>query len=292
MKTLQRRRASDRVRRFVSPLWTLSPAQTAVDGAIGGTVLDNSGAVVAGAQVQVRNTGTNAQQSAVTDSSGDFRVLHLQPGSYDVSITAPGFASYRSTQMTVQVGVLTDVEARLRCGRLRPDSRSYRRGAAGEYHFARLRRRCGPDPHDQPAPEQLSLVAFALLTPGVVNDSNGFGLLSFRGQSTLLNNVTIDGTDDNQAFFSEERGRTRAGYSTAKESVQEFQVNTSNYSVEYGRSAGGIVNSVTKSGTNDFHGVGYYFDRDSAWAATNSTVTHPVEVSNTPPTSGAPFQAY
>ena len=126
--------------------------------------------------------------------------------------------------------------------------------------------------------------SYALLTPAVVNDSNGYGLLSFRGQSTLLNNVTIDGTDDNQAFFSEERGRTRAGYSTAKESVQEFQVNTSNYSVEYGRSAGGIVNSVTKSGTNGFHGVGYYFDRDSAWAATNSTVTHPVEVSNTPPT--------
>ena len=111
--------------------------------------------------------------------------------------------------------------------------------------------------------------AFALMTPGVVNDSNGFGLLSFRGQSTLLNNVTIDGTDDNQAYFSEERGRTRAGYSTIKAAMQEFQVNTSNYSVEYGRSAGGIVNSVTKSGSNAFHGEGYYFDRDSAWAAQN-----------------------
>ena len=98
----------------------------------------------------------------------------------------------------------------------------------------------------------------------MVNDSNGYGLLSFRGQSTLLNNVTIDGTDDNQAYFSEERGRTRAGYSTIKEAVQEFQVNTSNYSVEYGRSAGGIVNSVTKSGTN----------ASTAWATT-STATAP-----------------
>ena len=68
-------------------------------------------------------------------------------------------------------------------------------------------------------------------TPAVVADSSGFGLLSFRGQSTLLNNVNIDGVDDNQAFYSEERGRTRAGYSTAKASIQEFQVNTSNYSV-------------------------------------------------------------
>ncbi len=123
---------------------------------------------------------------------------------------------------------------------------------------------------------------FALLTPGVVNDSNGYGLLSFRGQSTLLNNVTIDGTDDNQAYFSEERGRTRAGYSTIKAAVQEFQVNTSNYSVEYGRSAGGIVNSVTKSGSNALHGEGYYYDRDSAWAAQNTYVTHPVQVSSSP----------
>ena len=64
--------------------------------------------------------------------------------------------------------------------------------------------------------------------------------------------------------------------------MQEFQVNTSNYSVEYGRSAGGIVNSITKSGTNALHGEGYYYDRDSAWAAQNTYVTHPVQVSTSP----------
>ena len=96
--------------------------------------------------------------------------------------------------------------------------------------------------------------SFAMLTPGVVSDSNGFGLLSFRGISTLLNNNTVDGADNNQAFFSEERGRTRAGYSTPKSAIDEFQVNTSNYSSEYGRSAGGVINTVTKSGTNGIHG--------------------------------------
>src|SRR6201986_87442 len=131
--------------------------------------------------------------------------------------------------------------------------------------------------------------SYALLTPGVVNDSNGYGLLSFRGQSTLLNNVTIDGTDDNQAFFSEERGRTRAGYSTAKEAVQEFQVNTSNYSVEYGRSAGGIVNSVTKSGTSKFHGEAYFFDRDAEWGAINGSVTHSVPQLGTTTYTVEPF---
>src|SRR5271170_6660764 len=259
-------------------------AQTAVDGAIGGTVLDTAGAVVSGATVTVVSNATNAEQATTSDASGYFRVIHLQPGRYSVTIAATGFDTYRSVDLTVEVGVLTNVEASLKVG-----STAQTVEVSGA---APLVNTVSPDfagvinqkvLHDLPV-SNYRWSSYALLTPGVVNDSNGYGLLSFRGQSTLLNNVTIDGTDDNQAFFSEERGRTRAGYSTAKESVQEFQVNTSNYSVEYGRSAGGIVNSITKSGSNGFHGVGYYFDRDSAWAATNSTVTRPVEVSNTPPT--------
>ena len=254
-------------------------AQTAVDGAIGGTVLDSSGAVVSGAAVAVHNNGTNAEQNAVTDASGYFRVIHLQPGAYDVTVTAQGFDTFKSVNMTVQVGLLTDVQAILKVG-----NSAQTVEVSGE---APLVNTTSPDfagviaqetLHDLPE-NNYRWSAFALLTPGVVNDSNGYGLLSFRGQSTLLNNVTIDGTDDNQAYFSEERGRTRAGYSTIKAAVQEFQVNTSNYSVEYGRSAGGIVNSVTKSGSNQFHGEGYYNDRDSAWAATNTYVTHPVQTS-------------
>jgi hypothetical protein len=257
-------------------------AQTAVDGAVGGTVLDTAGAVVPGATVVVHNNGTNAEQTVVTDASGYFRVVHLHPGPYNVTITAPGFDTFKSVNLAVQVGLLTDVEARLKVGSTKqvvvvtgqaPLVNTTSASFAGVVDQVPI--------HDLPE-NNYRWSAFALLTPGVVNDSNGFGLLSWRGQSTLLNNITIDGTDDNQAFFSEERGRTRAGYSTIKASIQEFQVNTSNYSVEYGRSAGGIVNSVTKSGTNLLHGEAYYYDRDSAWAATNHYVTHPVEISTSP----------
>ena len=261
-----------------------SHAQTAVDGAVGGTVVDASGAIVSGATVTVVDNATNAEQTAKADSAGYFRVIHLQPGTYSVTITAPGFEPYKSVDVD-RPGRAADHDRCSYAGRINlADRRGHRRRSPGEHHQSGFCRHHRPESPSRSPGQQLSLVQLRSADAGVVNDSNGYGLLSFRGQSTLLNNVTIDGTDDNQAFFSEERGRTRAGYSTAKESVQEFQVNTSNYSVEYGRSAGGIVNSVTKSGTNSFHGVGYYFDRDSAWAATNSTVTHPVEVSNTPPT--------
>jgi TonB-dependent receptor-like protein len=109
---------------------------------------------------------------------------------------------------------------------------------------------------------------FALSTPGAVPDG-GFGLVSFRGISGLLNNNTVDGADNNQAFFSEERGRTRISYSTSEAAIEEFQINTSNYSAEYGRSAGGVVNAVTKSGTNGIHGQAFWYYRDSDLGAIN-----------------------
>jgi hypothetical protein len=267
-----------------------SKAQTAVDGAIGGTVVDSTGAVISGAAVGVLNNATNAQQSATTDASGYFRVIHLQPGIYSVTIKASGFEAYKSVDLTVQVGLLTAVDAHLSTGSTMQTVEVS--GAAPlvntetpEFSGVIAQRTL----HDLPV-SNYRWSSYALLTPGVVNDSNGYGLLSFRGQSTLLNNVTIDGTDDNQAFFAEERGRTRAGYSTSKAAVQEFQVNTSNYSVEYGRSAGGIVNSITKSGGNQFHGEGYYYDRDSAWAATNASVTHPIQIPDTTKYTIVPFK--
>jgi len=261
----------------------ISHAQTAVDGAIGGTVVDSTGASVPGATVTIHSTQTNAEQKTTTDAAGFYRVIHLQPGTYDVTISGAGFDAFHSTNTTVEVGVLTTMNAQLHVGAstqtvqvsdVGPLLNTTSPEFAGVIEQRTL--------HSLPE-NNYRWSAFALLTPGVVNDSNGYGLLSFRGQSTLLNNITIDGTDDNQAYFSEERGRTRAGYSTIKEAVQEFQVNTSNYSVEYGRSAGGIVNSITKSGSNTFHGSGYLLYRDSDWAATNGSVTHPVEVSNNPP---------
>src|SRR5207253_8739922 len=109
---------------------------------------------------------------------------------------------------------------------------------------------------------------FALLTPGTVPDAN-VGLISFRGISGLLNNNTVDGGDNNQAFFSEERGRTRINYVISQSAIREFQVNTSNYSAEYGRSAGGVTNAVTKSGTNQFHGDVFYYNRNNRNGARN-----------------------
>ena len=258
-------------------------AQTAVDGAIGGNVRDKSGALISGATVTIHNDGTNAEQVATTDASGSFRLLHLQPGTYTVTVVASGFQTSKSDHINVTVGSLTDVEPTLVLG-----ASSETVVVTGEAPLINTTNNDFTTTIDQRVLEDLPVnnyrwSAYALQAPGVV-ESGGFGLLSFRGQSTLLNNITIDGADDNQAFFSEERGRTNIGYSTPKSAIQEFQINTSNYSTEYGRAAGGVVNAVTKSGGNQFHGEGYYLDRDSALAAYNAFTTE-----NLQQTPGGPF---
>src|SRR6266446_2866301 len=244
-------------------------AQSTTDGAIGGTVLDSSGAAVPNAEVTVKNSGTNAEETVMTDDTGYFRVGKLQPATYSVSVEAQGFAPFRAENVIVQVGSITDISARLNvasAGATIVVSAEVPQVNTNSAEFAPT--------IDQNDISNLPINGgrwsdFALLTPTAVNNSSGFGLLSFRGISTLLNNNTVDGADNNQAFFSEERGRTRAGYSSAKAAVEEFQVNTSNYSAEYGRAAGAVINTVTKSGTNHYHGEAYFFDRDNEWGATN-----------------------
>ncbi len=245
-------------------------AQTATDGAIGGTVSDTSGAVLGHAQVVVHSNATGTDRTTMTDDSGSFLVPQLGSGAYTVTVTQAGFETYTSQNVAVQVGLTTNLPAQLSPGSetqtvqvsgATPSLNTTNNDFSAEIGLKVL--------EDLPV-NNYRWSSYALLTPGVVSDANGFGLLSFRGQSTLLNNITFDGADDNQKFFSEERGRTRAGYSTSKWVVDEFQVNTSNYSTEYGRAAGGVVNAVSKSGTNQFHGEGYFFYRDSNWSAFNN----------------------
>jgi outer membrane receptor protein involved in Fe transport len=245
-------------------------AQTTTTGAITGTVLDSTGAAAASATVTIRNKSTNAEKTVTADGHGFFNVLQLQPGQYAVSIAAPGFAAYQIDTVDVLVGQSTTLHPTLAVASAGTQTVQVS-GAAP------LINTTGPDFSTNLTRKEIESLPIngrrwsdlTLLTPGVVSDSSGFGLLSIRGISPLLNNVEIDGADDNQAFFSEERGRTREGYSTPQVAIQEFQVNTGVYSTEYGRALGGVINSVTKSGGNHLHGELYFYDRDNDWGAKN-----------------------
>lgn len=254
-------------------------AQSAVTGAIGGTVTDPNGAVVPSATVTIRNVGTNKETTGVSSNDGSFRFTNLQPGIYAVTITAQGFSEYKQENVTVEVGRVTSMDARLAISGATVSVDIIAESAVNttSKEFATN--------INQTAINELPINGrrwsnFAILTPGSVPDGS-FGLISFRGISGLLNNNTIDGGDNNQAFFSEERGRTRISYSVSQSAIREFQVNTSNYSAEYGRAAGGVTNAVTKSGTNELHGDAFYYQRNNDWGARNPLAFQSVLVNGT-----------
>jgi hypothetical protein len=243
-------------------------AQSTTTGAINGTVTNPNKEVVAGATVTAKNNGTNKEATATTDDNGGFKVVNLDPGIYTVTVNGSGFAPYTNEAVVVEVGRSTPVEVGL-----------VLQGVTGTVQVTAEAPVINNSSQDftsninQTSINELPINGrrwsqFAVLTPGAVPDGT-FGLISFRGISGLLNNNTVDGGDNNQAFFAEERGRTRIPYVISQASIKEFQVNTSSYSAEYGRSAGGVTNAVTKSGTNELHGSGFLLDRNNKWGTRN-----------------------
>ncbi len=253
---------------LVLALSSITLGQGTVVGALSGVVTNPNKEVVPGAAVTARNMGTNQESTATTDDSGRFRIVNLQPGTYSLTVNSAGFSPFMQDRIVVEVGQVTSLDIPLSIG---PVSGTVE--VTSDAPVINTAQQDFSSNINQTSINELPINGrrwsnFALLTPGTVPDGN-FGLISFRGISGLLNNSTVDGGDNNQAFFSEERGRTRVSYSTSQAAVREFQVNTSNYSAEYGRAAGGVVNTVTKSGTNEFHGQLFYYQRNNKWGARN-----------------------
>jgi hypothetical protein len=253
---------------LVFALSALAFAQSTTTGAIGLVVTDPQGAVVPNATITVRNVETNKEDTATTDSEGRARVGNLQPGTYSVTINSSGFGAFTQEKVVVEVGAVTSLDALLSVG-----GQTANVEVTSEAPVINTSQQDFASNINQTSINELPIngrraANFAILTPASTPDGN-FGLISFRGISGLLNNNTVDGGDNNQALFSEERGRTRIPYSVSQAAVREFQVNTSNYSAEYGRAAGAVVNTITKSGTNEFHGEGFEYYRNNRFGARN-----------------------
>jgi hypothetical protein len=241
--------------------------------------LDADHRAIAGAHIVLQNEETAESFETYTSTDGGFRFPDLKPGIYSLEASSSGFSNFDLRRVAVEIGRLTEVRVSF--------------AIAGRSETVEIREDSPAVNTTQPDfASNLSNAAisnlpingrrwsnFALLTPGATLDGD-FGLISFRGISGLMNNSTLDGADNNQYFFSEERGRTRISYVISQAAVREFQVNTSNFSSEYGRAAGSVINSVTHSGGNTFHGNIFYFDRDNTLGATNAFTVIPVEGSS------------
>jgi hypothetical protein len=277
-----------------------------VDGAISGFVVDAGGAALVGAVVDVQNLATEAKSRATTVGKGEFLVGHLPAGEYRVVVEYAFFARLTMQPVVVELGGVTSVDARLQVSgvvssvTVRADPAAV---SVDDLSSAAVASVVTPAEVEQLPVNGRRWQSFALLMPGVNVDPEGDGLLSFRGVASTQNSSRVDGGDDDQSFSSVPRGtgsesgaeaedareagfsgRVSVGsaaggggygrhsgmaYTFSQEAVREFRVSGQNYSALYGHAAGGIITTVSKSGTNDLHGSGFYLFRTSALAATD-----------------------
>jgi len=257
-------------------------AQTAVDGAVAGTVVDSTGAALPNAAVTIRNTATNAETQATADASGYFRATRLVPGDYTVTVTASGFANYEADHVIVEVGKLTEVAPKLGAASATATVEVTSDAPAMNTETSDFTTEFNPTALNTLPINGRHWTSFALLSPGVTGGNSAYGLASFRGITNLQNNFMVDGSDDNDSFDGVERGYTRVGYTTPEDVVLEFQVLTSNSPAQYGRAVGGGVNAVTRSGGNAYHGDAFWYYRDNDFGATNPFNTLAVQVPGAP----------
>lgn len=229
--------------------------------AIEGTVVDANGAAVAGARVIVRSVETGIERESVTAGNGHFSVPVLPVGHYSVKIMANGFGPAERTDINLRVGETTTVEFNLKPAGVNeqvvvtpyPEAIDKEESATGATVMPRA-------VQDLPARGR-NFSEYVLLTPAVMQESDRQGLV-IAGQRSINSNVAIDGADFNDSLQGNQRGGNESVFFFPQTAVREFQVVRSGATAEVGRTSAGFVNVVTKSGTNSFHGEGFYFNRN------------------------------
>jgi hypothetical protein len=231
-------------------------------GTIEGIVSDPSSRAVAGAQITVTNVGTNFSRNLTTDAEGRFRALLLPLGPYKITVKAANFGTLVREGMDLAVGQTISLTLTLSISQVEQvvsvtaEAPILESGRVESSTYLDQR-----SVHDLPNNGRnfLSLVP---LTPGVsiVQGPDG-DEISINGQKGINNNVSIDGADNNNPFFGEQRGGQRPAFTVSLDAIKEFQVVADSAPAEFGRSSGGFINVVTKSGTNSVHGTMHEYQK-------------------------------
>jgi hypothetical protein len=247
-------------------------AQTQITtGVIEGVVVDASNAVLPGVDVEVRNADTNLTRTLVTDKDGHYVALQLPPGAYTVTFKLAGFATQVQENVLVSVGESVRVSPTLKVSGVAETVTVSTQASTVD-----ASRTANATTLDQRTIETTPILGrkfedLLTLTPGVsvVQGPDG-DEINFAGQRGVFNNISLDGGDYNNGFFGEQMGGQRAAIDITLEAVKQFQVVATGANAEYGRTAGGIVNVITKSGTNDVKGSVFHFQRLEALTSNTS----------------------
>ena len=253
-------------------------------GSIQGTVTDPSGAAVPGADLTATNTQTGISVTSMSDADGLYTFLVVPVGTYTVVARKSGFATVTQENVTVTVGARLTLDLSMPLASQKSTVTVSGQAPIIETTKSEVNSTVNERSISDLPTNGRNFINFVLLTPGVTTDNRG-GDISFAGQRGTLNSLIVDGSDNNNTFFGQSLGRTgsgRAPYQFSQDAVQEFQVNSNDYSAELGNAGGAVINVITKSGTNQFHGAAFEFYRDRALNAND-----PIQIAH-----GKPRQPY
>ncbi len=237
----------------------------ATTGVIEGTARDEAGGVLPGVTVTLTNTATNFEKQLVTDEAGRFRGLLLPLGPYRVTASLEGFATLVREGIELALGQTVTLILEMRISTTTEEIL-----VTGESPIIEVSRTEGQVRIDDRAIEGLpnngrNFLEFSKLTPGVTIVQGPDGEeLSINGQKGINNNVSVDGADFNNPFFGEQRGGQRPPFTFNIDAVKEVLIVTDGAPAEFGRSSGGFVNVVTKSGTNQLKGSAHLFFKNDS----------------------------
>lgn len=243
---------------FAGPAW----AQTQIaGGVIQGTATDSTGALLPGVTVEIRHVDTNLTLTRATDNDGRFVALALPPGLYTVTMKLQGFKTVVQENVVLTVGQSINLITKMEVSTIAETI------TVSATPTVETTRSAVANTLDSRTVENTPILGrkfedLLTLTPGVsvVQGPDGDSI-TFAGQRGIFNNISLDGGDYNNGFFGEQTGGQRVSVDITLEAVKEFQVIASGAPAEFGRTAGGVVNVVTKSGTNETHGNLFYFQR-------------------------------
>ena len=244
-------------------------AQTAAAGDVSGTVRDSTGGVLPGATLVLANIETGVERTSVTNETGRFRIPAVAAGAYTLTVSLDGFATVQRAGLTLEVGQVLAVDVALPPAGVSQEVTVTADAPVIEPGRTQTGAVVSRTEIENLPSNGRDFLSFSTQVAGVTGQQmsgQGSGI-SFNGQRARSNNISVDGVDANGAL----NGNTRLTLS--QEAVREFQVVTSQFAPEFGRAAGGLVNIVSRSGTNDFRGNAFLYVRDESMDARNAFVT-------------------
>src|SRR5947207_79047 len=239
-------------------------------GTVQGDVVDEKGGSVAGATVEAKNLATNFVQTDTTNADGHFAFLSLAPGHYTLTISKSGFATILQENVNLTVGQTITLPVTMKVSSVAQQI------VVSDVPIVEVTKTESSSTLNELTVNSTPVLGrkfedLLTLTPGVsITQGPDGDEINFNGQRGIFNNISLDGGDYNNGFFGEQEGGQRAAIDITLDAVKEVQVVASGANAEFGRTAGGVVNVITKSGTNEIHGSAFEYFRTESLSANTS----------------------